>query len=346
MLRNSTILLLALVLALLLTGSVTAQSHGADHVRRELERTDQQIQQAGEAVHASNSAVAAQAVQRAISLQESAWEAFEAGSYAVALTLTRKAREQLALAVSNSRQTEQMEGVVQRRLERAADLLDRAQVALAGYDRQDLTALLESARVGLERGWEFFRGRQYRPALKLAEQVEQAAQKLLELAQQSQRLESEIQRWNENVERQLEYARELLAGCESRPGQEHMRRAEHTYQLARELYQNGNLKAALQALKQARDAARLALRECQGADRLAERLEQLRQEAERVAELLKDNGGEQAEAAEKLLNQAYEQLDLAARYLSEENIESAQVALQAAQLALRQARRYITGNSL
>jgi hypothetical protein len=343
MLRRSIIVLLALALAAGLGGPVRAQGgYGMDQVRVELERTDDLIQRAGDLIRSSNNDIAGQALERATKLQEGAWNQFNGRQYGMAMVLTRKAREQAQSAVSAFRQNEQMEGVVQRRLERADELLQRARDELAGFRHENMESLFVNARNGLERGWEFFRNRNYRPAIKLAEQVEQAARQLLDLAQTGRRMEAEYQQRLGSVDRLIEYAREATADCDSELGREHLNRAQESLLRARNLYGEGHIEPALQALRQARDAARMAARECQGTQKLEARLEQLRAEADRTAEQLRQAGVQDPEAARRLLNQAYEQLDMANKFLSEDKIESAQMALQAAQLALRQARRYIT----
>jgi len=344
MLRKLHIVLTILATLVLLCSQTFAQGgQNIDRVRQELERTDELIQQAREIVLGSNSAVASQALDRAVALQDQAWGDFHGQRYGQAYVLTMKARGQVTLAASNSRQTEQLEGVVQAKLEKAGELLQRAHDALSGYPGDNLGALFDNARTNLDRAWEFFRGRSYRPALKLAEQVDQAARKLLDLAQEARRLDSEYGRWTENIDRLLEYVRELVADCESRAGRTYLEQAEQARSSAASLYADGHISAALQALKQARGAARQAARECHGADNLQERYDRLRVEADRTAENLRSFEGNGRETALKLVDQAYQQLDLASKYMDGDEIESVQIALQAAQLALRQAQRYIAG---
>lgn len=336
----------ALVLAVIMLGTPVSAQNGpnGDVVRQELERTDELIQQAREVVLSSNSVIAAQALDQAVALQTQAWDEFSGRRYGQAYAFTKKARDRAALAVSNSRQTEQLEGVVQAKLEQAGDLLQRAHDALAGNAvDNNLGALFDNARNNLDRAWEFFRGRSYRPALKLAEQVEQAAQKLMDLAQEGQRLDADYHRWAENVDRLLDYARDLGTTCDSRAGHVYLEQAEKARAAAESLYADGHPAGALQALKQARNAARLSARECHGIDNLQQRYERLRAEADRPAEDLRSYDGTEREVARKLLDQTYQQLDLASKHLADDDMEATQIALQAAQLALRQAQRYIAG---
>jgi len=345
MLRKLYITAAVILTATMLGTPVTAQNNlDGDAVRQELERTDDLIQQAREAVFNANSVIAAQALDQAVALQKQAWDEFAGRRYGQAYVFTRKARDRAALAVSNSRQTEQLEGVVQARLEQAGDLLQRAHDALTGNALDNnLGALFDNARNNLDRAWEFFRGRRYRPALKLAEQVEQAAQKLMDLAQESKRLDADYHRWAENVDRLLDYARDLAISCDSRAGLVYLEQAEKARAAAESLYADRRLAGALQTLKQARNAARLSARECHGIDNLQQRYERLRAEADRSAEDFRSYDGADREVASKLLDQTYQQLDLAARHLADDDMEATQIALQAAQLALRQAQRYIAG---
>ena len=124
------------VLLVLLTVSGTSLAQGdpeqnREQLRMELQRTTELIAQARLAVQVSGSAIAAQALERAEQLQQGATKAFDAQAYLLCLSLTRKAREQASLAISSSRMAEQLEGVLQGRLERAEEALQRVREQLA-----------------------------------------------------------------------------------------------------------------------------------------------------------------------------------------------------------------------
>jgi hypothetical protein len=276
-------------------------------------------------------------------LQQGAWTAFRNRAFPLALELTRKAREQASLAISNSRLSEQLEGVVLSRLERAREMLERAREVLPVPMGPTVTNILEQARNNLAQGWEFYRQRRFRAAVKLVEQVEQAARRLMSIAQSGQRDAEIFRRRLENVERLMEYARELLAECGSDIGREHLNRAEEAFSRAREFQARNQPRAALMALSRAKEETRRAARQCQDGERLERRYLALQNELELALDRLSESNLPGLDAVRKLLEQAGEQLALARNYLAESKVESAQLSLQAAQIALRQAERYLNG---
>ena len=339
--------ILALLLAALMAASGWAQGDQQqirEQSRMELERTAELIVQARMAVQSSGSVIAAQALERAEQLQEGALRAFDGQQYLWCVSLTRKAREQASLAISSSRMAEQLEGVLQGRLERAEEALERAREELQTPVNPTLSTLLDQARTFLAQAWEFYRQRQFRASAKLIEQVEQATRRLTNLSQWGQQAGDTFEYRLENVERLMEYTRDLVGECGSDSGREHLLQAEHALELARQLQSQNQPRAALAALGQAREGARKAARECRDRSRLEQRYERLLSELEALRERLQT--GQQnvgSTRVEELARQAGEQLALAKRHLDENSVESAQLALQAAQIALRQAQRQLGG---
>ncbi len=333
-------------LVLLACSDLMAQGYNNGQlVRRELERTDDYIVRAQEAVRASNNPVAARTLTQAETKQKTAWGQFGQQRLAMALKLTREARSAAANAYSQSRNTEQIEGVVLRKLERARDVLDRARDAQAGKQQKGHRAMMKSAEDNLTRAWEFYREHRYTAALRLADQVEKAAGRVGQQAEMQNRGENLYQRRWEAVDRRLQHARETVGDCEMKTAREHLEHAVEAMSLAEDLYRDGRPVASLQALKRARNNASKAINECQGLDPLWSRHRRLSDKAESLSEKVKGLGGAGGEASQVLLNKATRQLDLARDRLQEEKLEQAVTALQAAQLALRQAERYITSGS-
>lgn len=326
------------------SGAVLAQGNARrTQLRRELDRTDELIVQAGEAVRGSNSAIAAQALNRAEKLQEQAVQQFHNQAWGPSETLTKKAREQAGLAISNSRLSEQLEGVVQGRLEKAREMLDRARESLPTPPGPTAETLLDQARNNLAQAREFYHQRRYKATIKVIEQVEQIVKRLLNMSRVTNQAGQTFQHRIENVERLIQYADELLADCGSERGLGMLRRAEESLQRARRFETDGRPRAALMTLEQARKSARKATRECQDGDLLERRLRRLRSEYDQIVTRLTDYDGDKREATQTLLDQAREQLEQAQQQLTEDKIEPAQLSLQAAQLALRQALRYLGG---
>ena len=76
---------------------------------------------------------------------------------------------------------------------------------------------------------------------------------------------------------------------------------------------------------------------CGQADNISGRLESLRAEADRIKEELPRND----DTASRLIGQVYGQLENAREFISRQDNEAAAAALKAAQLTLRQLKRYL-----
>jgi hypothetical protein len=348
MIRKNSIIFVGF-LVLVIAGQTALAQGGNDsqlgRLRQELDRTDEMIAQARELVQLSQSALAAQALERAVTYQNSARDAFRGQRYAMASSLTRKAREQASLAISNSRLSEQLEGVVQGRLERAREMLERARDALPTPLDPTVQTLLENARNNLTLAWQFYRQKSYKASAKLIEQVEQAANRLMNIARHRSRAASEFEQREENMLRLLEHAQELVADCDSKPAPEHLEQARHNFETARRLKSENQPRASMMALNRAREMVRRAIHACQeGRESLEQQFRRLTEQADRLTGRLQTDSDQAGnDAARELLEQARDQLTLANKNLEESKRESAQIALRAAQLALRQAHRYLSG---
>ncbi len=343
-----TIYLIALVLVLGCVGAVRGQGNREQQrelCRLEMQRTDDLIAEARMAVKNSESALAAKALERADQLQAGARKAFASDALILTVSLTRKAREQASAAISTSRMAEQLEGVLNGRLERAQENLDQVHDELGTPLNPTASALYDQARNFLAQAWEFFRGRRFLAAGKMVEQVEQATRRLRTLARNGQGGNAEAFELRlDNVQRLVEYAQEILADCGSKTGREQLGRAEQSLQRARDLRAQNQNWPALSALGNARQAARKAVRECRDGSFLEQRYQRLVKELDQAKTRLADADREHGSTtASELLQKASEQLDLAGRYLAANETESALLSLQAAQIALRQAERYLNG---
>ena len=344
MMRLMTYITTVFIAVLLIGQSVVAQGNIGQQgqLRRELERTDELIVRAREAVSASDDALAAQALERAMTFQKTAYTAFNGAAYVQALAWTKRAREQASAAISNSRMAGQLDGVVNARMERARDLMERVREAIDGPLTPAMTITFDQARNSLAQAWEFYRRGQMRAAAKLVEQVEQSIERLQNMAREHNQSAQEFEFRYENVLQSMEQAKLMLAECESPVARDQLAQAEEMLRMARQMHGEEHPEAALVSVNRAREAIRRANRECQGSDRLEERLQQLEAEAERLQTRLGGESAGSTEAPLELLAQAREQLRLARKYLGEEKNSQAMVALQAANLAMRQAGRYLS----
>ena len=340
--------LVVAVLAILgIALSVTAQtdrSRGIELLRAELDRTDQMIERAEPLVRNSENQTAIGTLDRAKNLQGRAHEEFSKATlagYASARKLTLLAREQVLLAlklIGGARgNTEQQDDFVLRKLESAASLLDRALESLATVETRSLVAIAEAAKGNLDRAWEFYRNKQYRPALKLAEQVEKAAEKILSTTERGEIGREDFDRRSSNVRQLIDQVRQQLTDCNTETGQAFLAEAEQAFRLAQELHDRQRIGASLQALQRARELAMKAGRECRGLERLQERYDQLTAQLNRLKDATSAPGYQAADSFRKLVAQAEDQLSLASRHINGGDWRKAAVALQAAQIAIRQA---------
>ncbi len=326
-------------LVTLLAGSGLAQT-GAQvgSIRSELELTDEIIGRANDAARSSNTPMAAPSLQEAVELQRQAWEYFKKRDYLLAYKLTMKARDLAKKALVRTRLTEQGETVVLRKLEKAAELLERAKEAMPPGPDGRLWTTYESAKNNLNRAWEFYRIQRYRVSLKLANQVMSAAQDILNAANRQIRGYAEFERRCQVVAELMAKTREKVAECSSVEAIRLVEQAHEMYQLSQGLASEGKYGAALRHLQQARKTAIEASKMCNGADAMGLRYDGIKNEADRLAEELSPDD----ETARRFLNQVYEQLKLAEGFISRQQREAAAAALKAAQLTLNQLKKHLT----
>lgn len=337
------------LMALLMTSSqLMAQTGTIDSriemIRIELSRTDRLIQQVAEAIHSTDNPIAAVTLEKARQVQNRAKAAFREQTeigFKTAQILTMKARELAKAALSNLRQTDQFEGAVARKLERAQELLTRAGELVGQSRSDDLRTLFEAARVNLQRGWEFYRNHRYRPAVKLADQVEKTARRILHMVGGGDADRRQYERRWETIQTSLKELSRELESCESTLGEQLVKQAQAALKQAQEMAEAGRWQNGLRLLQKARTLAQRAIQECQGDQRLRLKHEQLKSEADRLAEQIQRLDGTKREAAGQLLEQARDQLRMATDFYEEQKLEAARASLKGAQLALRRVKRYL-----
>ncbi|UCG61194.1 MAG: hypothetical protein JSV52_12835 [Candidatus Zixiibacteriota bacterium] len=329
--------LTVVVLSLTLTAMALGQGPGDNNfgmLRAELERTDQLIEYARDAVRVASSVRAELYLENAVQLQEDAWDEFRIGTMERVGPLTREARELAKSSLIAARYTQQKQDVVLRKLERADELIQqvREQFRISTVD-QTVAALMESAENSLRNAWEFYRNGEYRPALKLANQVENAIRRMVSVSNREAQGATEVERYSENVRDYVEEARHQIAECDSETAMKLMEEAQVSLDLARSLISEDRPQPAMEALKTAKKLATRARLDCSGFDgTLSERYERIKNEADQIAEMIPPGD----ENAQQLVDQVYEQLDLAAGYIAEGQTQQAAASLRAAQLTLNQ----------
>jgi HEPN domain-containing protein len=335
------LILILLIGMSVLSGQAQDQRGLRELVRLELERTDQLIDRAREMASQSDNKGAVEVVAQAGKLQQQAWDAFNASQYANASKLTRLARELLRSAVAISRGTEQSGDHAQKRIERAQDRMDRAKEVLDNGGCEQLKGLYDAATANLNRAWEFYRKNENRPAVKLANQVEDIADRILEKCGSSAGQSGQFESRRENVSGLIEQAKQVVTSCDDAKAKSHLDQAEKSFDMADELYASGRIDAAFLSLRRARESAVRATQICQGSDRLTQRLEQLKSQVDATRGQAGDLTGQTGEIVNNLLTQAADQLKQARTQIDAGRTEAALASLQAAQLALRQAQSYI-----
>ncbi|MEW6050545.1 MAG: hypothetical protein AB1644_05725 [Candidatus Zixiibacteriota bacterium] len=337
------ILLLAALLVALAVPAMGQQGMGREVVQMEMDRTQDMLDRAKEVARTYDCPLAAAPLEQARKRQEEAEQAFAQNTLLgtqTAHVLTQRARDLIKMALANCRQAEQNEAVVQRMMERAAELIDRAGAAVADSQDRNLVAIYEAAKDNLTRAWEFYRQKQYRPALKLADQVEKMAWKILGAEHRQNQREESYDRRHENVRQLLDRARSAVSDCGSESAQTMLRQANETFALAENLFGRGQVVAALQTLLKAREFALKATRECEGTDQLQARHDRLKRRLDQLSDQSSGLSGESLQKVQEQLHQAAEQLSLAQEALNSGQTDKAIAALQAAQLVIRQAEAF------
>ena len=335
------------LLFLILVGSAHGQMQGQmiERLRQQLERTDQMIERATDAVRTSQTATATQPLENAIKIQTMAWDSFRAGTlegYQAAALQTRQALELAKKALSNARASQESDDTVQRRLERAGEIVDRAHELLGQTNDNSMKELLANIESNLQRAWEFYRQGQLRAAVKLADQVEIAARKIVDMSGANVQNQANFEQREGLTRERLERARDMLGDCQSKAAQQLVEQANNAYNLAMGMAREGRHAAALQALQNAFKMATRAIEECGGPGTLEQRYERLRSEADRLAEKVEPGDKD----AQRLLNTIREQLDLTHRHFDSGDTDGATAALRAAQLTLNQLQKHVGSGNL
>jgi hypothetical protein len=315
-------------------------------VWQELQFTDQAIERAQETIQNASSPAAAKALELAVQLQDKAWDIYRSqdrGYLVKALQMTRRAREKAKYALANGRIAEQNEGTVLRELERVERLLERATEQATELDEMaNVRAMLDMARSNLDKAWELYRSEQYRPSLKLTNQVETAVRNIVSRLERQSTQSANFDRRETTVQETYQRVLEMVADCESDLAQRLMDQVRTFLGQARELADNRQYDLALRSLRNAREKAQAALQECRNPDVLQSRHDQIEARAKRLSEQVPADD----DATRKLLDRAYEQLRKAQQQIYAGNLEQATASLRAAQLLLSQAEERFSWDNL
>ncbi|UCC43938.1 MAG: hypothetical protein JSU65_12625 [Candidatus Zixiibacteriota bacterium] len=328
-----------ILVAVVIAGVSAAYAQGGerDRTRTELERTDQILERAREAVYASPTPNGEAAMGQATRLREASWESFTAHMYGQAMEQTKAARQYAEQAIAAGRSAEENGEMVQRRLEHAAGLLERVRENAPDDIPHQFRALWRTAEESLQRARQFYNEGQYRPALKLSNQAEKAARKIAEAFQGRDYEQKRFQRRFEEVDNLIVNTREIVAGCGSDKAAEMLQQSIRLMNQAGELDAKGQIKGAREMLQKAFQMANRAAGECRGKGEFLDRLERVQAAYEALVDKVEPDDTE----GQELLAQISEQLDLASQAYESGDLDAANAALRAAWLTIRQLRLYL-----
>ncbi len=339
MFKKAISLLILAIVAVVFAPLANAQtgSGDIDRVRLELERTDQILERAREVVYSSPTPVGKIAFEEAKRIRDASWDSYRARRYGQAIEQTKLVRQLAEKVIAAGRLAEENHDLVQRKLEHTKGLLDRIRENAPDDIPQQFRALWRTAKKNLQHANEFYRSGQYRPALKLCNQVEKAARKIIEAFRDRKQAEKRFQRRYDQVSNTIENHQAIIADCESERATEMLQKATQFHEKAGELFAEGKIKGAGDILQNAFRMANRAAEECRGEGEFLGQLER----TQAVYEMLVGQVAPDDTRGQELLAQIREQLALANRAYESDNLEAANAALRAANMKIKQLQRYL-----
>ncbi len=327
---------LGIFLLLLVPRISFAQMGDGQRLQEMLSMTDDIISRANEIVANCQNLRGTELLNAAKSLQNLAQQQANTGNSGVSLQLTRQARNKALEAIKACQQAEENEGIVIQQLERTDQLLERIAEAMREFDDRNFTSVFNTAKDNQRQAWEFYRNRQYLPALKLSRQAEKTMQKLAEKLRSGTNDENRIQHQFRQFEANRERIRENLSGCSDEQAFNLARQAQEAYNNAVDFASNGENERAESSLRLAQKFIQEAGELCAQSGSLFRMLEHLKNEAELVADDIRASGNERAV---ELYREALGYLDKAEQPCQENQTEICAANVRAAQLSLQKAKR-------
>jgi hypothetical protein len=308
-----------------------------ERLASEVGKTDDIIDRAREAVSESGSERARNQLVMAVRLQKMARDllgrSFSEIDNALAMQIgkyTISARRKAQQAVAITRQAEENEDYVRRRLERTSDLIRRLWEELGDDAPPGIRVLLDTAEDQRERAEELFRNRRLRAALQLAMQVEKSLQQALEQQGGYQRAQK---RYLAQAERYLSLQEQIqLAGPDDRPDiAGALINAEQLRVQAENLAAENRYGRADKTMTRAVEALTRAAERLREPAKIKAAQQRLEKEAERIRERLQATGNSQLLARYR---NARQHLDKASEMYQQGDYKAAAAQLQAARQVL------------
>ncbi len=323
---------------LLLSTSAFGQSR--DQVRGDLEKTDRLIERAEEVVKETGSVAGEGYLEHARELQFRAWEAFRGNSFGQTRMLTLAAREQAMKAIGAVQVSDYNSSTVRRQMDQTDDVLTRARDRIGSSTNQTAISLLEMANDIQAEAKEFLRGNSLKIALKATLKARETANRAVDMEGNSLKVENELGRTDELVDKVWTRARELGSNGSVRSALE---RAESIQLTAHEEFRSGNLRAAMTRTLRAREQSKKALKLMEK-DYQPERIERFLEQTGKLISGLRERLLEtpNAEAA-GLIEVAVEHQNRAMGAYSAGDLETAMVEAKAARELADRAQELIEG---
>ncbi|MDD4052932.1 MAG: hypothetical protein PHR28_13685 [candidate division Zixibacteria bacterium] len=322
----------------LAVGIVSAQNpHDVADLRAALEKTDEVIMQARDAVAESGSeraknllATSEKLQERARSLANAAITDHNTPLALRAAKMTVKARLQAERAIAVTRQAEENEDYVRRRLEVTDDMIRTVQEKLTAEIRPQIRLIFDSAREKQQRALEFLQSRRLKMALQMTLQAQKSLEKLL---QGTELQEKAKQDYETLLERYLSLS-DWAAAYDSRGGadtENRRRQAERQRTEAENLADDGQYMRAERTLRKAVDILAELQQKEREPQKIAATLDELNEWAERLRPQVDQSSDGKVK---RLYETARDHLDRGAVLSREGNYEQAARRLQAARQTL------------
>jgi hypothetical protein len=325
------------ILALCLSSAVLAQySQDRARLRSALEKTDEVLTRAREAVFESGSERAKNQLEIAARLQNMARSMYDAAVFndeeqiLRSAKYTLSAREKAQRAIAITRQAEENEDYVRRRLEKTDELIRRLEDEAGNEVPAGLRSLLDSARDKQQRAVELFRNRRLKASLQLTLQVEKSLKKVAEQVGGYRRA---MNRYQAQVDRYFSLRERIeLSGYGDRPEiMNGLKNAERFQNRAEDYALEGRYGKAEREMSQAVETLSRLAEDLREPAKIKSALEGLTHQMEVIGEKINQYGDE---SDRRQYQNAAEHLEKARAAYGDSDFEGAAAQLQAARQLL------------
>ncbi len=235
-----------------------------DRLEEELERTDRALETADGIVGESRSQRAKDLLAQGHRVQAEAWETYRGGNSIGSMRLTLQARRFGVRAVGFARSDDVLEQRGRRELENADNMLRSATERIAENPSDAALRLLDEARAQIDRGRRQLGEQHFEAAFRLALSAQRLIRQALEVndaaAGEPRRIERELERTDNMIERAGEPVRE----SHDQDATTLLDRATTMQRTAWESYRAGQARAAVAQTREARNLATRAVARVNG----------------------------------------------------------------------------------